>query len=124
MIAAKFVKPELLLTAGTFITPAVTSIEQMGKTALVRKNQPQTVVGGFVLMLLPFLRDWSLLNYLELIFQSEYYKNYCRSITNKSGQAFYNLSRQKLMQFLVPMPPLNERIAIAKEVANINSLMR
>ena len=124
MIAAKFVKPELLLTAGTFITPSVTSIEQMGKTALVRDDQPQTVVGGFVLMLLPFLRDWSLLNYLELIFQSEYYKNYCRSITNKSGQAFYNLSRQKLMQFLVPLPPLNERLAIAKEVAKINSLMR
>ena len=124
MIVAKFVKPELLLTAGTFITPAVTSIEQMGKTALVREDQPQTVVGGFVLMLLPFLRDWSLLNYLELIFQSEYYKNYCRSITNKSGQAFYNLSRQKLMQFLVPLPPLNERIAIANEVAKINSLMR
>ena len=124
MIASKFVKPELLLTAGTFITPAVTSIEQMGKTALVREDQPQTVVGGFVLMLLPFMRDWSLLNYLELIFQSEYYKGYCRSITNKSGQAFYNLSRQKLMQFLVPLPPLNERIAIANEVAKINSLAR
>ena len=124
MIAAKFVKPELLLTAGTFITPAVTSIEQMGKTALVREDQPQTVVGGFVLMLLPFLRDWSLLNYLELIFQSEYYKGYCRSITNKSGQAFYNLSRQKLMQFLVPLPPLNERVKIAEEVAKVNSLIR
>ena len=124
MISSKFVKPELLLTAGTFITPAVTSIEQMGKTALVRDDQPQTVVGGFVLMLLPFLRDWSLLDYLELIFQSEYYKGYCRSITNKSGQAFYNLSRQKLMQFLVPLPPLNERIAIANEVAKINSMMR
>ena len=124
MIASKFVKPELLLTAGTFITPAVTSIEQMGKTALVREDQPQTVVGGFVLMLLPFLRDWGLLNYLDLIFQSEYYKGYCRSITNKSGQAFYNLSRQKLMQFLVPLPPLNERIAIANEVAKINSLAR
>ena len=124
MIASKFVKPELLLTAGTFITPAVTSIEQMGKTALVRDDQPQTVVGGFVLMLLPFLRDWSLLNYLELIFQSEYYKGYCRSITNKSGQAFYNLSRQKLMQFLVPLPPLNERIAIANKVKRICSLVR
>ena len=124
MIASKFVKPELLLTAGTFITPAVTSIEQMGKTALVRDDQPQTVVGGFVLMLLPFLRDWSLLDYLELIFQSEYYKGYCRSITNKSGQAFYNLSRQKLMQFLVPLPPLNERIVIANEVAKVYSMMR
>ena len=123
MIASKFVKPELLLTAGTFITPAVTSIEQMGKTALVRDDQPQTVVGGFVLMLLPFLRDWSLLDYLELIFQSEYYKGYCRSITNKSGQAFYNLSRQKLMQFLVPLPPLNERIKIAEEVVKVNSMM-
>ena len=123
MIASKFVKLELLLTAGTFITPAVTSIEQMGKTALVRDNQPQTVVGGFVLMLLPFVRDLNLLNYLELIFQSEYYKNYCRSITNKSGQAFYNLSRQKLMQFLVPLPPLKEQAMIANEAAQIISLM-
>lgn len=36
------------------ITPSVTSIEHIGKIALIDKNYVDTVVGGFVLMLIPF----------------------------------------------------------------------
>lgn len=104
-IAPEFVNEKLLLRKGTFITPAVTSLERMGKTALIREDLNDTVVGGFVLMLLPFMIDDALLEYMLLFFQTIYYKQYCISITNKSGQAFYNLSRTKLMQCLVPVPP-------------------
>ena len=120
MISASYVKDELILKRGTFITPAVTSIERMAKTALIEVDQSDIVVGGFVLMLKPFIKDDSLLRYLILLFQSVYYKQYCTSITNKSGQAFYNLSRQKLMKCLVPIAPMKEMSRIVEKIASLN----
>ena len=120
MISASYVKDELILKRGTFITPAVTSIERMAKTALVEVDQSDIVVGGFVLMLKPFFKDDSLLRYLILLFQSVYYKQYCISITNKSGQAFYNLSRQKLMKCLAPIAPMKEMSRIAEKIVSLN----
>ena len=117
IISKKYVRESLLLRRGTFITPAVTSIERMAKTALIEEDQADIVVGGFVLMIKPFLTEDSLLRYLNLFFQSTYFKKYCISITNKSGQAFYNLSRQKLMQSVVPLPPLGEQVRIAEKYA-------
>ena len=120
MISASYVKDELILKRGTFITPAVTSIERMAKTALVEVDQSDIVVGGFVLMLKPFIKDDSLLRFLNLLFQSVYYKQYCIGITNKSGQAFYNLSRQKLMKCLIPIAPMKEMSRIAEKFASLN----
>lgn len=109
MISSEFVKPELYLRKGYFITPAVTSWETMGKTALVRECYEDVVVGGFVLMMCPFYIDGIFEEYLNYFFQSTLFQQYCRSITNKSGQAFYNLSRNKLLQLLVPIPPVKEQ---------------
>ena len=120
IIASKYVREELILKRGTFITPAVTSIERMAKTALIETDQPDVVVGGFVLMLKPFLKEEGLFKYLNMFFQTIFYKQYCVSITNKSGQAFYNLSRQKLMQCLVPVAPVNEMVRIAQKYASLN----
>ena len=107
-ISKEFVKDELLLKRGTFISPAVTSLEQMGKTALIEEDLPETVVGGFVLMITPFIFKDEYLHYLNAFFMSSYYKKQCQSITNKSGQAFYNLSRAKLLETLLPVPPIQE----------------
>ena len=109
MISSEFVKQDLYLRKGYFITPAVTSWENMGKTALVRENYDDVVVGGFVLMMCPFYTDGIVEEYLNYFFQSTIFQQYCQSITNKSGQAFYNLSRNKLLQLLIPIPPVEEQ---------------
>ena len=107
-ISAKYVSHNLLLTKGTYISPAVSSLEKIGKTAIVDRNYTDTVVGGFVLMLTPTFCDTELGKYLYYFFQSGFYQNYCRKITKKSGQAFYNLSRKKLVLCPVPIPPKAE----------------
>ena len=109
MISNEFVKSDLYLRKGYFITPAVTSWENMGKTALVREDYNDVVVGGFVLMMCPYYTDGIIEEYLNCFFQSVLFQQYCRSITNKSGQAFYNLSRNKLLQLLIPIPPTEEQ---------------
>ena len=119
VISKKYVKESLLLRRGTFITPAVTSIERMAKTALIQEDYNDIVVGGFVLMIKPIITDNALLQYLNLFFQTTFYKKYCISITNKSGQAFYNLSRQKLMQCLVPIPPEKEQVRISGKYSQL-----
>ncbi len=115
-IAKKFVADELLLKEWTFITPAVSSYENISKTALIRESYDDIVVGGFILMLSPIYKNRVFLEYLNFLFQSYYYKQLCQSLTNKSGQAFYNLSRTKLLNALIPIPPLKEQQRIVEKI--------
>ena len=121
MIAPEFVKKDIFLKKNTFITPAVTSLEHLGKTALIKEDHPDIVAGGFVLYLIPYYRDCdTFVEYLSYFFQSGFYNKFCKTITNKSGQAFWNISRQKLMDLPIPLPPLAEQRRI---VAKIEELM-
>jgi len=119
MIGKQFVNEELMLKKGMFISPAVTSLEHIGKTALIRKDQNDIVAGGFVLMLLPHYKNDIYLEYLNILFQSGYYRESCKKITNKSGQAFFNLSRAKLLELVIPIPPLNEQHRIVEKIEEL-----
>lgn len=121
MIDKSFVKKELILEKNTLITPAVTSLKHIGKMARIDKDYSDLAVGGFVLMLKPYFSTVDIMSkYLLYALSSQYHRKICRSITKKSGQAFYNISRDKLMAILVPIPPLEEQIKI---IAKIEELM-
>jgi len=125
MIAPEFVnKQNLALQKNTFITPAVTSLEHLGKTALIEEDHSDIVAGGFVLYLLPFFREDTLVKYLSFFFQSVFYNKYCKSIANKSGQAFWNISRQKLMNLTIPLPPLAEQRRIVAKIEELFDIIK
>ena len=107
-ISGEYVKTELLLKKNYMITPSVSSLEHIGKIALVSQDYEDVVVGGFVLMLIPFFNDDIISKYLLYAFATKYHRDNCRNITHKSGQAFYNLSREKLMNLPIPFPPYAE----------------
>ena len=118
-ISSEFVKPELYLRKNYMITPAVSSLDHIGKIALIDKDYSDTVVGGFVLMLIPHFNDDVVSQYLLYAFATKHHRDNCRNITHKSGQAFYNLSREQMMNLPVPIPPREEMeriIAMLKRV--------
>lgn len=119
MISKEFVKSDLFLKRNTIITPAVTSMEHVGKMGRIESNYTDMVVGGFVLMLIPHIDDDVFSKYLLYTFSSQYFRDCCRGIVNKSGQAFYNLSREKLMQLRIPIPPYDEQKRIVDKLEKI-----
>ena len=46
-VSSELVKPELYLRKNYMITPAVSSLDHIGKIALIDKDYSDTVVGGF-----------------------------------------------------------------------------
>ena len=108
MISSEFVKSELYLKKNYMITPAVSSLEHIGKIALIDNDYSDVVVGGFVLMLIPYFSNDELSQYLLYAFDAKNHRDNCRNITHKSGQAFYNLSRERLMNLPIPLPPTAE----------------
>ena len=118
-ISSELVKPELYLRKNYMITPAVSSLDHIGKIALIDKDYTDTVVGGFVLVLIPHFNDDVISQYLLYAFAAKNHRDNCRNITHKSGQAFYNLSREQMMNLPVPIPPREEMeriIAMLKRV--------
>lgn len=119
-IKRDYVKDSLYLKKGYMITPAVTSLNHIGKIGLIDRDYDDVVVGGFVLMLMPYFDNDVASKYFLYAFDTKEHRDACKAITHKSGQAFYNLSREKLMNLPVPIPPLEE---MSRIVAKIEELM-
>ena len=116
-----FVKENILLQRNDIVTPAVTSLENIGKMARIKDNLVDVSVGGFVFILrLYYSSDW-LSKYLLAAMSSPTIIEYMKSITNKSGQAFYNIGKERLGTTLLPIPPHCEQHRIVSQIEKIFS---
>ena len=116
-----FVKENILLQRNDIVTPAVTSLENIGKMARIKDNLVDVSVGGFVFILrLYYSSDW-LSKYLLAAMSAPTIIEYMKSITNKSGQAFYNIGKERLGTTLLPIPPHCEQHRIVSQIEKIFS---
>ena len=113
------VKDNILLKENDVITPAVTSLENIGKMARVEYDMNDTTVGGFVFVLRPHYNNTQLSKYLLSFMSSPSAIEYMKSITNKSGQAFYNIGKERLALALLPIPPIVEQQRIVSMIETI-----
>ena len=49
---------------------------------------------------------------------------FMRSITNKSGQAFYNIGKERLLTTMIPIPPYNVQQDINMHIQYLFSKLR
>ncbi len=108
-IPSQKVNANILLRANDIVTPAVTSLGNIGKMARVEAEMPDTTVGGFVFIIRPIEMSIHFSKYLLTFMSSPVAIEYIKSITNKSGQAFYNIGKERLLTTLVPLPPTAEQ---------------
>ena len=113
------VKESILLKHNDIITPAVTSIENIGKMARVEQDMPNVTVGGFVFVLRPHYSDEWLSKFILFFMSSPSAIEFMKSITNKSGQAFYNIGKERLATTLVPIPPKDEKRRILLKIEEL-----
>ena len=122
-IGEEKVKSNILLKTGDIVTPAVTSLENIGKMARVKEDMQKVTVGGFVFIIRPFYVN-TFSQYLLYFMSSPTAIEYMKSITNKSGQAFYNIGKERLATTLIPIPPLYEQERICEKVKDIFSKIK
>jgi len=65
-----------------------------------------------------------LAKYLHIALQSSYFNKQLKSITKKSGQAFYNLGKERLLQLIIPIPPIQEQQRIATKIQDYMPLIQ
>lgn len=117
-------KENILLKLNDIITPAVTSLENIGKMARVEQDLTNVTVGGFVFVLRPHYSIEWLSKFLLFFMSSPSAIEFMKSITNKSGQAFYNIGKERLATALVPIPPKEEEQRIVTKIEELFDKIR
>lgn len=117
------VSENILLKKNDLITPAVTSLENIGKIAVIDKNLNSVTAGGFVYIFRPYINNTTLSLVISNFISSSLYQSLMKKITKKSGQAFYNMNKEKLLQLYYPLAPLTEQVRIVDKIGFIEPLL-
>ena len=120
-VSEEFVNANTILKKNCIITPAVTSLENIGKMAVIEKDYNNVSAGGFVFIISPYIQDFNHSLLLAYFLQSPFLIEAMRGITKKSGAAFYNLGKERLKELYLPLPPMAEQSRIVGKINEVLS---
>ena len=120
-VSEEFVNANTILKKNCIITPAVTSLENIGKMAVIEKDYNNVSAGGFVFIISPYTQDFNHSLVLAYFLQSPFLIEAMRGITKKSGAAFYNLGKERLKELYLPLPPMAEQRRIVDKINEVLS---
>ena len=120
-VSEEFVNANTILKMNSIITPAVTSLENIGKMAVIEKDYNNVSAGGFVFIINPYIQDFNHSLLLAYFLQSPFLIEAMRGITKKSGAAFYNLGKERLKELYLPLPPMAEQSRIVGKINEVLS---
>ena len=87
----------------------------IGKTGYAHITYPNTQIGAFLRIIRP--KSSNISAYLNLIFNSDFYKNYIRSLAK--GTNINNVKNGHIQQFKIALPPIQEQERIVRMVGDI-----
>lgn len=87
----------------------------IGKPAFIPHDFPQTQIGAFLRIARPI--NISLAKYVNLIFQTEYYREHIRA--SVSGTNINNIKAIYVEAMLIPLPPLAEQQRIVAKIEEL-----
>ena len=120
-LSEEFVNANTILKKNCIITPAVTSLENIGKMAVIEKDYNNVSAGGFVFIISPYIQDFNHSLVLAYFLQSPFLIEAMRGITKKSGAAFYNLGKERLKELYLPLPPMAEQRRMVDKINEVLS---
>ena len=120
-VSEEFVNANTILKKNYIITPAVTSLENIGKMAVIEKDYNNVSAGGFVFIISPYIQAFNHSLLLAYFLQSPFLIEAMRGITKKSGAAFYNLGKERLKELYLPLPPMAEQRRIVGKINEVLS---
>ena len=123
-VAKEFVNENTLLKRNSIITPAVTSLENIGKMAVIEKDYNNVSAGGFVFIISPYIQEFTHSLLLAYFLQSPSLIETMQGITKKSGAAFYNLGKERLKELYIPLPPRKEQQRIVAQIERLFEQLR
>ncbi|MFR6389017.1 MAG: restriction endonuclease subunit S [Prevotella sp.] len=118
-VSDEFVNANTILKKNCIITPAVTSLENIGKMAVIEKDYNNVSAGGFVFIISPYIQAFNHSLLLAYFLQSPFLIEAMRGITKKSGAAFYNLGKERLKELYLPLPPMAEQSRIVGKINEV-----
>ena len=118
-VSEEFVNANTILKKNCIITPAVTSLENIGKMAVIEKDYNNVSAGGFVFIISPYIQAFNHSLLLTFFLQSPFFIEAMRGITKKSGAAFYNLGKERLKELYIPLPPMAEQQRIVAQIEKL-----
>ena len=123
-VASDFINDKTFLHKGDIITPAVTSLDNIGKMAVIDKDLDAVSAGGFVFIISPYHSDYTHSQLIAYFLQSPYIIEAMKGITKKSGAAFYNLGKERLKELYIPLPPITEQQRIVAQIEKLFEQLR
>ncbi len=93
------------------------SLKGIGRAAFADINFDEPIqIGAFLRIIRPI--NSSLVDYLKVIFAGQYYRSHISSVVN--GIGIKNIREKHITEFLIPLPPIEERHCI---VSRLNELL-
>ena len=101
---------------GDFLIVASTGSKTViGKAGFVDREMPDTMIGAFLRICRPlYLQS---VDYLRCIFDSDYYRNHIRSLSQ--GTNINNVKESYITEFVIPLPPLDEQKRIIEKIEEL-----
>ena len=102
----RYADPTNNIYKGDIVLVASTGSQQLiGKTGFATRDYVQTQIGAFLRILRP--KDIRCADFLNLFFQSDYYRQYIRSLAK--GTNINNVKNSYIEDFVIGLPPLQEQ---------------